>query len=104
MDEPKPQHSPFDQLGREDQKALIDVAVLIIGLTTRLPSMKGLYEAARLEFLRSYNAGNVAKYAFRQVTDELMGSNWELSIKKKGIRLITSYTRMQSDNGEATIK
>ena len=74
---------------------------MVIALTTRLPTVKGLYEVVRAEFVRSYNLGNSAKYAFRQVTDELMNSNWELSIKKKGTRLVTTYTKLPSDNGEA---
>ena len=82
---------------------MIDVAVMLIALTTRVPTL-GIYDTVRLEFIRSYNLGNSAKYALRHVTDELMNSNWELSVKKKGIRLITSYTKLPSDNGEAIIK
>lgn len=104
MEEDQPQLSPFQQLGTEDQKALIDVTVMVIALTTRVPTVKGIYEAVRSEFLRSYHVGNIAKYAFRQVTDELMNSNWELTITKKGNRLITGYTRLQSDNGEMHIQ
>lgn len=104
MPEEKPQLTPFEQLGEEDQKALIDVTVMVIALTTRVPTVKGLYEAVRTEFVRSYNVSNSAKYAFRQVTDELMNSNWELKIVKKGRRLITSYTRLQSDNGDMQIQ
>lgn len=74
---------------------------MVIALTTRLPTVKGLYDVVRAEFVRSYNLGNSAKYAFRQVTDELMNSNWELIVKKKGTRLITTYTKLPSDNGEA---
>lgn len=77
---------------------------MLIALTTRLPTTKGLYETVRQEFLRSYNLSNSAKYAFRQVTDELMNSNWELKITKKGVRLITGYTRLESDNGEMHIQ
>lgn len=77
---------------------------MVIALATRIPSIKGLYDVVRAEFVRSYNLNNSAKYAFRQVTDELMNSNWELNIKKKGTRLITAYTRLQSDNGEAHIQ
>lgn len=77
---------------------------MVIALTTRVPTVKGIYETVRAEFIRSYSLGNSAKYAFRQVTDELMNSNWELSIKKKGNRLITSYTKLPSDNGEAIIQ
>lgn len=100
----EPQQTPFEQLSEEDQKAIIDIAVMVIGLTTRVPTAKGLYETVRTEFLRSYHVGNSAKYAFRQVTDELMNSNWELKITKKGTRLITGYTRLQSDNGEMHIQ
>lgn len=103
-EEQKPQQSPFEQLNDEDKKAAIDVAVMVIALTTRIPSLKGIYDATRAEFVRSYNLGNSAKYAFRQVTDELMNSNWELKITKKGTRLITGYTRLQSDNGEMFIQ
>lgn len=77
---------------------------MVIALTTRVPSVKGVYETVRTEFVRSYNLNNSAKYAFRQVTDELMNSNWELKITKKGRRLITSYTRLQSDNGDMQIQ
>ena len=105
MDDEKPQPvPPFEQLGKEDQKAIIDVAVMLIGLTTRVPTAKGLYETVRAEFVRSYHLSNAAKYAFRQVTDELMNSNWELKITKKGTRLITGYTRLQSDDGEMHIQ
>jgi hypothetical protein len=103
LDEEKPQQ-PFDQLGQEDQKALIDVAVMLIALTTRVPTIKGIYDAVRAEFIRSYHLSNSAKYALHHVTDELMNSNWELTIRKKGVRLITSYTKLQSDNGEAHIQ
>lgn len=105
MEEDKtPQLSPFEQLGGEDQKATIDIAIMLIALTTRVPSVRGLYETVRTEYIRSYKLGNVAKYALRQVTDELMNSNWELKIEKRGRRLITSYTKLQSDNGEMQIQ
>lgn len=104
MPEDKPQLTPFEQLGEEDQKAIIDVTVMVIALTTRVPTTKGLYETVRTEFVRSYNLSNIAKYAFRQVTDELMNSNWELKITKKGRRLITGYTKLQSDNGDMQIQ
>ena len=77
---------------------------MLIALTTRVPTVKGIYDVVRAEFIRSYHLGNSAKYALRQVIDELMNSNWELTVKKKGVRLITSYTKLQSDNGEATIQ
>lgn len=105
MDEEKPQQaSPFEQLGQEDQKALIDVAIVVIALMTRVPTLKGVYEVVRAEFVRFYSLGNSAKYAFRQVTDQLMSSDWELSIRKRGTRLVTTYTRHQSDNGEGHIQ
>lgn len=101
---PEQRETPFSQLNEEEQKTIIDVAILILGLTTRVPTTgTRIYEISATELLRSYHLPNRAKYALRQVTDELMASDWEFTVRKKGLRLITGYTRLQGDNGQASI-
>lgn len=97
--------TPFEQLTLEDQKSVIDCAALVIALTTRVPTVgKGLYDYIVSEVLRSYKLSNAAKYAFRQVSEELMANNWEFTATKKGIRLVTKFTKLQGENGEIHIQ
>jgi hypothetical protein len=84
----------FDQLSAEDQKCAIDVAVAAILIGTRLSSTdKALYDYILTEFARSRTIpSNLAKYALRSLARTLSEQNWELTIRKDGQGLVTSFT------------
>lgn len=95
---------PFDQLTNEQQKAAIDIGVTAAVLGHRIPSVgKELYDLVCEHFLQSYTLGNEGKYALRHVGAELLVSNWQFTVTKRGTRMVTKFEKLQGDNGEIKI-
>ena|SRR5215475_13629922 len=95
---------PFDQLTPEQQKAAVDIGVTVAVLGTRIPTAgKELYDLVCEHFMKSYTLGNEGKYALRELGKELFASNWELTVTKRGARLVTQFEKLQGDNGEIKI-
>lgn len=84
---------PFDQLGPDDKKAAIDVAVAAILIGLRIPSTgKPLYDWMATEFSGCHSLPlNMVRYALRSVGKSLATQNWELTIKKNGPEVTTSF-------------
>jgi hypothetical protein len=96
--------SPFEDLNEDMKKATIDVAVMLTALAQRLPpASEKLHQLVSEHFTRTYNLPNSAKYALRHALDQLWGSDWEATVTKRGLRLITRFEPMQGGNGEAKI-
>jgi hypothetical protein len=97
--------SPFDDLSDEMKKVTIDIAFLMTSLAQRLPpASEKLQELVSEHFTRTYSLPNSAKYALRHALDQLWTSDWEATVTKRGLRLITRFEPMQGGNGEARIK
>lgn len=95
------EQSPFWELSQDDQKAVMDVAALILTLTTRIPgATTALYRLVTVEFIKAFAVPNKAKYAMQQVDMGLRQSDWQFTITKNGDRIITSYQRLGKDGQE----
>ena len=99
------QARPFDQLGENDQKAAVDVAVALTVLGTRVPSQnKAFSDHVAQEFTRSYNlVPNVVKYAMRELGVGLFQQNWEFKVYKRGGLMTTEFRPIEANEGDGQI-
>lgn len=88
------EQSPFNELGPEDQKAAIDIAIAAILIGLRIQSTgKPLYDWIASEFASSRTLPpNVVRYALRHLGRALAHEDWALVIEKKGEALTTKFT------------
>jgi hypothetical protein len=89
----------FSQLGKEDQKAAIDVAVAAIVIGLRIPSTgKPLYDWMATEFTSCRGLpANVVKYALRSLGQGLLKENWTLTVEKDGEGISTRFVPIKKE-------
>jgi hypothetical protein len=92
----------FNQLGPEDQKAAIDVAIAAVLIGLRISTTgKPLYDWMATEFAATHNIPpNVAKYALRSLGRGLTAQNWTLIINKDGEGVTTQFKPEKKENSE----
>lgn len=99
------QTRPFEQLGEEQQKAAVDIAVALTVLGTRIPTLsKAFSDSVITEFVNSYGlVPNVAKYALRELGAGLFKQNWEFTVHKTGEMLTTEFSPIDGAAGNGPI-
>ena len=86
---------PFDELGPDDQKAAIDVAIaaILIGMRIPSPGQQQLHDWIATEFAGTHGLpSNKAKYALRSVGRTLVEEDWRLTITKEGPTFTTKFS------------